>query len=108
MIKILIEKEKDIIKKITVSGHSQKDNAKIDPLCAAVSAVVLGTVNTMIELKLINQELIIEKSDGYLSFIQKKSDPIKQSLLYQMIVQLETIGQYFQKQIKTTYFQKSN
>ena len=99
--------KKPVFTKIVVKGHSFKEANVTDALCAAVSAVVLGTVNTLIELKLIKNNLVLEQNNGYLSFTDLKPDANKQLILYQMIVQLQTIKKYFQQGIKIVN-QKTN
>lgn len=103
MIKVLITKtistKREVITQIIVKGHTLKKNESVEPLCAAVSAITLGSVNTFIDLKLINQDLIIENKSGYLKIIDHKPTKTKQLLFLQMLVQLKTVANYFQKGI---------
>lgn len=104
MIKVFIEniidKKQTIYKKIIVKGHSIKKGTETEVLCAVVSTVVLGTVNTLLKMQLVNSELVIEKASGYFSFYDRQPNRLKQTILIQMITQLETVKQYFQKGIK--------
>ena len=50
MIKVKIQKEGNIIKKINITGHANYAEYGKDIVCAAVSATVLTTVNGIIAL----------------------------------------------------------
>ncbi|WHP38959.1 MAG: ribosomal-processing cysteine protease Prp [Mollicutes bacterium] len=53
MIKIKIEKtDKFQVSQIIVEGHADIKKNKQNPVCSAISAVVLGTVNTVNTIEL--------------------------------------------------------
>ncbi len=97
MIKIKVtSNEKAKILTITVKGHSYKKNNKdIDPLCATVSAVVLGTLNALKTLFPSKKEIIIEKKPGHIVFINKSTTKEINAILQTMSIQLKTIYLYF-------------
>lgn len=45
MIKVLLEKDNDTLKKIIVKGHADYDDLGKDIVCAAVSSIVTTTIN---------------------------------------------------------------
>ena len=49
MIKVLIKKEKNNIKKITMNGHANYDDYGKDIVCASVSTLVISTVNAILK-----------------------------------------------------------
>ncbi len=111
MIKITIwekeENKKKVITRIVVKGHTEKETNTIEPVCAVVSAITLGTVNTLIKLRLINNNLVVEKKDGYLDFNNYDNNAKKQLIFLQMIVQIQTIQKFFGEKVQMQYKKKA-
>ncbi len=97
MIIVKIVKDNKTIKSVTTSGHAGYAKSGKDIVCAAVSAVVVGSVNAVI--KLTNKEPKTVVDDGYLH-IEFASDANTQQIAEVMIAQLETIERDYQKFIR--------
>ena len=50
MIKVSVKKDNNFIKEIKISGHSNFDDYGKDIVCAAVSSIVITTVNDILKL----------------------------------------------------------
>lgn len=79
-----------------MTGHAEFAEKGQDLVCAGVSAVVFGSVNSIIELTGLDPLLDIGEEGGYFSFeVPADTDPVSfekaQLLLEGMVVSLETI-----------------
>lgn len=100
MIKIKIEKtDKFQVSQIIVEGHADIKKNKQNPVCSAISSVVLGTVNTVNTIEL-NKWIEIVQKDGYIKFKLKKSNEKLNFLLLNLAIQLQTIALYYDKDVK--------
>lgn len=109
MIKATIQTDswqKNIIS-IIIQGHSYKKSAQeIEPICAVVSAVVLGVVNNIQNDSLLQKYTEIIMKDGYVQLINKTKHKMINIIFKTMLFQIETAQKYFQKGIKITYAKK--
>ena len=93
MIHVTVEKQGDTYRKVTSRGHAHYDDSGLDIVCAAVSALLINTVNS-IEV-LTRDDLSVDEDqagDGYLSFTlgrDQSSDTVL--LLDSMVLGLQTI-----------------
>lgn len=86
---LLINKDKQIIK-ATIAGHAQSNVKGKDLVCAAVSAIVIGTVNALTsEVETSIKEVV---KDGYVEIETILPNPIQQHMLLTMSYQLETLS----------------
>lgn len=99
MIKVNIEKNNNKIVSLEVSGHSNYDEKGKDIVCAGVSAVVVGGLNSLIiEDK---KALEYECREGYSKIFIKKIDNDNIQVILQVITtQLYTIEESYPKFIK--------
>jgi uncharacterized protein YsxB (DUF464 family) len=72
-----------------MTGHAYAGEPGEDLVCAAVSAVVFGLTNSMITLD--ESELTVKMEDGYLLVENIPVSEKAQTLVYGMIVSLQTI-----------------
>lgn len=98
MIKVKLQKEGNIIKKINITGHANYAEYGKDIVCAAVSATVLTTLNGIIALD--SSILEIEEKQDKLIVDIKKVEDISQILINNMINCLEQLVIEYPKNIK--------
>ena len=87
MIQAVLTVENGMIKTPEISGHSGSADKGEDLICAAVSAIVFGTCNALDEL---GSEADIEVSSNLVK-ITGRDDPLTQTILNTMDVQLRTV-----------------
>lgn len=98
MIKVKLQKEGNIIKNITITGHANYDEYGKDIVCAATSATVLTTINGIIALDDSILE-VTEKQDKLIIEIRKE-DKTSQILINNMINCLTELTIEYPKNIK--------
>ena len=99
MIKIQINKTNNKYSSLVVSGHSNYDEHGKDIVCAGVSAIVVGGLNSLgIENK---KSISYRVDDGYvnLDVLDIENDNI-QLIMNVIVVQLRTIEESYKKYIK--------
>ena len=99
MIKVNIEKNKTKIISLTISGHSNYDEKGKDIVCAGVSAIVVGGLNSLI----IEEKTAIdyECKEGYsYVFVKNIDNDNIQKILEVITTQLYTIEESYPKFIK--------
>ncbi len=98
MIKISIEKDNDIIKKITIKGHSGYAEAGSDIVCSSVSTMAITTINAC--LRIDESSITYKDSDGFLEMKINKEDKIINSLIENMVNLLEELKSNYPKNIQ--------
>jgi uncharacterized protein YsxB (DUF464 family) len=103
----IIRNESGEVKSFTLSGHALFANRGKDIVCAGVSAVSIGAINSIIALTGITPE-IEQGDDGFLrcdipDHLSKDKQEKVQLLLEGMIVSLQTIERDYGKHIKITF-----
>ncbi len=73
MITITVKKRKRILSGIFSKGHAGYAEEGQDIVCAAVSALIINTVNSLENLQMIRFE--VQEDDGYVSF-HFRNDPV--------------------------------
>ncbi len=98
MIKVLVVKENNFVRKIRFLGHADYDDYGKDIVCAAVSATYLCSVNACY---LFDEESILVKSDRLGQEIVMVSDNLDvQKILINMIHCLENLEKRYPKNIR--------
>ncbi len=101
MISIKITFNENVISSILIQGHANQNIHGKDIVCAGVSAIVYGSINSIDDL-LTKEDILFDLKDGY-SFIEVKHDSYElQLLLNMMITQLKTLEESYPKYIKIT------
>ncbi|MGX7112622.1 ribosomal-processing cysteine protease Prp [Gemella cuniculi] len=101
MIKVEIKKEVEKIKQITVDGHADFAEHGSDIVCAGVSAIVFGLINSVDELDDEVQFDISTNEDetGHLTYRSLQSTSKEQLLLNAMLIALKTIEENYSNYI---------
>ena len=73
MIKVLVKKEENIIKKIKMNGHANYADYGKDIVCAAASSIAITTINAILE---IDKDLIDYSVEKELTIVVKKDNEI--------------------------------
>ena len=98
MIKIKLQKDGNIIKKIIITGHANYAEYGKDIVCSAVSATVLTTVNGIIALDNSILEVVYEQDKMIIDI--KKEDKTSEILIDNMINCLKELAIEYPKNIK--------
>lgn len=93
MIKVNIKKNH-----IEIKGHAMYDDAGKDIVCAAVSTIVITTVNAIVRFD--NNAVKYEEKDGYISIDILKDTIVTNTLILNMIELLKDLEKQYKKNIK--------
>ncbi len=96
MIKVLVKKEENIIKKIKMNGHANYADYGKDIVCAAASSIAITTINAILE---IDKDLIDYSVGKELTIVVKKDNEILNKLLNNMVNMLKDLEKDYQKNI---------
>lgn len=98
MIKISIQKQNDLIEKITIKGHSGYSEFGSDIVCASVSSIAITSINSI--LKIDEEALKYKKDDGFLEVDILKHTDVINLLLDNMIELLDELSKQYKEYIK--------
>lgn len=93
MIKVNINKNH-----IEIKGHAMYDDMGKDIVCAAVSTIVITTINAIIRFD--KDAIKYEEKDGYISIDVLKDTNITNTLILNMIELLKELEKQYKKNIK--------
>ena len=96
MIKINVKEEKGIIKEVTLKGHALYETLGKDIVCAAVSSIVITTVNGILS---IDDDIIKVDEKGFVITVLK-DDEIVNKLLINMVNLLKELSEEYPDNIK--------
>ena len=96
MIKIKIKKDSEKIKEVEIKGHALYDNYGKDIVCAAVSSIVITTVNA---IETVSSDSIKCDLESF-KITVLKDDEIVEKLLCNMINLLKELSLEYPKNIK--------
>lgn len=97
MINVRILKEDNFIKEITIDGHANYSSEGNDIVCAGVSAISFGIVNSIdvLDTDVIFDISMNEDETGHLTYRSIKSTDKEQLLLESLIISLKTIEENY-------------
>ncbi|WP_249029861.1 ribosomal-processing cysteine protease Prp [Tannockella kyphosi] len=96
MIDVIIKKTNKNISEITISGHANSSEYGTDLICAGVSAISVGILNSLVANDFLNQG-ILEMKEGYISIVVNSVDQTCQVILETLEISLDTILEGNQK-----------
>ena len=98
MLKVVIKKQNDKIKKINLLGHTNYDDYGKDIVCSSASSIMITTVNAIM---LFDKSYIMyeQKKDNF-EIIVKKNDKILDNLIINMINMFNELQEDYPKNIK--------
>lgn len=105
MIAIQFRREGSNLMSVEMSGHAEAGPYGYDIVCAAVSALSIGTVNSLSEIAEIPIEVVsAEDSGGYLKFtiptdISQKQMETGQILLESLLLSLKSIEEEYSEYV---------
>ena len=98
MIKIAIKENDGQFNEITINGHAKYDESGRDIVCAAVSSIVITSINGIMRL---NYDAIdYMEADDEMKIIMKKADDIINTLLFNMVELLEELKTQYPNNIE--------
>jgi len=96
MIKVNIIKKDDQINKITINGHAEYAKYGKDIVCAAVSSIVITTINAIIR---IDEEVLEYKESDNLEITILKHTEVTDILITNMLELLTELEKQYKKNI---------
>lgn len=90
MLVVTVERNKDVIEKLTLTGHTEFDDYGKDIVCASCSTMLITTVNAIIEID--KDAIKYEQKDKFVIINVKKDDITNKLLknLYNLLKELES------------------
>ncbi|WP_374696804.1 ribosomal-processing cysteine protease Prp [Spiroplasma endosymbiont of Polydrusus formosus] len=95
MIKIIITKNEQKIKKIEITGHAKSAEYGKDLVCAAITGIVTGGLNAIDQIKPDSCESVVK--ERLINIIIKNDSADLQVMLQTIYYQFLTIYQQYQK-----------
>ena len=98
MIRVIVEKEIEKYKKITISGHALFDDYGKDIVCSACSSIVITTVNGILALN--KESLDYKVNEKGMSINIKDMGETTQRLIHNMICLLKELEENYPTNIE--------
>lgn len=100
MINVVIKYANDQLTSIVVKGHAQSAEAGKDLVCAGVSAVTIGALNSLTDS---DSSFDIEIKDGYVKVIPEHRMTYENEIVMNVLItSLKTIAESYREYIKIT------
>lgn len=100
MVKVFISKQAEVIQSVVISGHADSVTTGLDLVCAQISAISVGILNTIDEI--CNDSCDICMEEGHIEIKVIQSSDELQLILKTLSIQLETVAFTNNKYIKIT------
>lgn len=98
MIKVKVDYDDNLIKKVKVTGHAGYDDYGKDIVCASVSSIVITSVNLIYKL---NKDIIkVIEDKGLIEINVLKEDETINMVLKNMIDMLKELSNDYKKNVK--------
>ena len=98
MIRVIVEKDKEEYKKVTISGHAMYDDYGKDIVCSACSSIVTTTVNGILALN--KDSLDYKVSPKGMKIVVKDKEETTQRLIDNMICLLKELEEDYPTNIE--------
>lgn len=98
MIKVKVEKNDDYIKRVKVTGHAGYDEYGKDIVCAAVSSVIITSINLI--LKTHDKYVRVIQKEGLIDLSVLKEDKTVNEVLVNMMDMLKELSEEYEKNVK--------
>lgn len=100
MILVKIKEKQNSISNIEVTGHANSAKHGNDLICAGVSTVGVGILNTLDKFGYIPSDVKVEMEEGYINIEVFNSNNEIQLILETFVITLDTIEDSYPKNIK--------
>ena len=97
MIKVNIKKSNGKIYEIVIKGHANYDVSGKDIVCAAVSSIVITTINA---ISCLDESIDYEEKAGLLKIRTLKDTLVNQKLFENMLIMLDELKEQYPKNIE--------
>ncbi|MGN1398403.1 MAG: ribosomal-processing cysteine protease Prp [Erysipelotrichaceae bacterium] len=101
MVRVKIGKKSDSIIKLNIEGHAGFADKGRDLVCASISSIAIGLLNSIDILD--NQSCNIIFEDNYINVEVVNNDEIIQTILQVGVIQLQTIEEVYPKNLKIEF-----
>ena len=98
MIRVIVERKQELIKKLTITGHANAAPHGEDLVCAGVSAIGVGLLNALDLLAKDSCHMIMSEGDIRIDVVT--ANDTNQMILNVGIIQLESIEEVYKKFIR--------
>ncbi len=100
MTNVTITYQKDVIDKLSITGHANFNDAGKDIVCASISTLTFYTINAFDYLKKIDfVKINIDKENQLIEFIKIKNEDMTQNLLKLLVLHLKGLKDQYPKNI---------
>ncbi|MGL4382688.1 MAG: ribosomal-processing cysteine protease Prp [Bacilli bacterium] len=100
MTKVIVDLNNDLITKITIKDHAGFNDYGQDIVCASISTITFGILNSLSQYGLSDD--MIEISDAYITIDFNNNDNL-QLIGQVMLIQYETVAQGYPQHLKLIY-----
>lgn len=100
MVNVKIGIRNDQIQSVVIEGHADSACKGEDLVCAGVSSIGVGVLNTLDELA--HNKCHLEMDNGYINVQVKENNDIVQTILHTVWIQLKTMSESYKEYIKIT------
>ena len=97
MVKVFVKYQNNEIVELTIQGHANYDEKGKDIVCAAVSSIVITSVNGIMRLQ--KESIDFQETDAEINIKIKKQDEITKTLIFNMFVLLDELANQYPKNI---------
>ncbi len=97
MVKVTVTYQKDEIIEMLIQGHANYEEKGKDIVCAAVSSIVITSVNGIMRLK--KDSLDFHETDAEINIKIKQQDEITKTLIFNMFVLLDELANQYPQNI---------
>ncbi len=103
MIQVVVYQKESGITKISVSGHAYYDEPGKDLVCASVSSIMTGLLNSFVELDIQGYSYLLQDNPALVE-LETKNPTIEGNLMCQVgLIQLKTIHEVYPQYIQINY-----
>lgn len=100
MTEVLVKRSNNNYHSIEISGHANFSNYGNDIVCAAISSIVFGSLNTFTYYKLSESRIIIDEAIIKIELIDNHDIQV---IAQTLIIQLQTIQEYYPDYINIVF-----
>ena len=105
MINVTIYTRNDEIVGFCSEGHAGYDNSGRDLICAAVSVLVINTINSIEQFTNDQDEVEADEDSGYIHFMLKTDEPSSETsvLLKSMVLGIQNVSKGNKKYLRLRF-----
>lgn len=103
MIQVVVYQKESGITKISVSGHAYYNEPGKDLVCASVSSIMTGLLNSFVELGIQGYNYVLQDNPAFIEVETKSPTERGNTILHVGLIQLRTIHEVYPQYIQINY-----